>query len=141
MKTLKNITFMLALLATLGLVGGCGEESDAEEETPAADTPPAEETAEAEEAEPAAEEAPAEEAADEGGGDDSVCGRAQACCEAYVNALSANTPGLSVETTCASLQQLQGTPAADTSCQSAIDGWRQGLEAAQMEVPSDCAAQ
>jgi len=142
---LTHWTTLLALLAMLGLTVGCEEEAE-ETETPTTEAAP-EETEEAveeaaEEAEEAAEEV-AEEAGGEeaAGGDDSVCGRAAACCEAYVNALSENTPGLSVEQTCASVQNLQNTPGSDTACQSAIDGWRQGLEAAQMDVPGACQAE
>jgi hypothetical protein len=143
---LKHWTTLLALLAMLGLTVGCEEEAE-DTETPAAETAPeeAEEAVEeaVEEAEEAAEEVAEETGAEEAaeGGDDSVCGRAAACCEAYVNALSENTPGLSVEQTCASVQNLQNTPGSDTACQSAIDGWRQGLEAAQMEVPGPCQAE
>jgi hypothetical protein len=142
MKLMHWTTF-LALLAMLGLTAGCEEEAAEETETPAAEAAP-EEAQEAveeavEEAEQAAEEMAEETAGEEAaGGGDGVCGRAAACCEAYVNALSANQPGLSVETTCASVQNLQNSPGGDSACQNAINGWRTGLQAAQMEVPGPC---
>lgn len=141
-------TTLLALLALLGLAVGCEEEAEETSETPTAEAPP--EGAEAAE-EAAAEvtgegEAAAQAVAGEGtaegteqaAGGDGVCGRAATCCEAYVNALSANQPGLSVEQTCASVRSLQNAPGSDTACQNAISGWRQGLEAAQVDVPGPC---
>ena len=137
---LRHLTTLFALVAMLGLTAGCGEE-EADTETPSAENAPeeanTEDTAEAAE-EPAAEEAQAD-TADEGGGG-TVCERAASCCEAYVGALAANTPGLSVETTCASVRSIAGTPGSDASCQSMIDGWRTGLTTANLDVPGACAA-
>lgn len=142
MKLTHWITLM-ALLAMGGLVVGCEEEAAEETETPAAETAPEEAEEAVEEAMEEAEEASEEMAEETGGeeaagGGDGVCGQAVACCEAYVNAMGANTPGLSVETTCSSVQNLQGSPGGDDACQQAIDGWRTGLEAAQMDVPGPC---
>lgn len=136
---LQHWITVLAILAMAGFAMGCEEEAAEETETPTAETPP-EETAEAvEEAVEEAEEA-AEEMADEGGGAaEGVCGQAQACCEAYVEAMGANTPGLSVESTCAGIQNAGTGPAADTACQNMINGWRQSLEAMpNVETPSAC---
>jgi len=137
---LEHLTVVLAVLATLAFAGGCDKDAEAETtETPAADTPP-EETAEAPEAEetaqPAEQAEPAAEAEGESGGG-SVCERAQSCCEAYVNAVAGDTPSVSVESTCGAVQNAQG-PAADATCQAAIDGWRTSLQAAQRDVPSAC---
>lgn len=141
MTHFKHLTTLLAMLALIAFPLGCGGEEETEaEETPTAESPPEEMAEEVEEEVEEAVEETEEAVADEGGGG-TVCERATSCCEAYVNALSANTPGLSVETTCQSVRQLSGSPGGDTACQSAIDGWRQGLEAAQMEVPGPCAAE
>lgn len=95
------------------------------------------EAAEAEE-ESAAGDSEGSEGSSASGGGDTVCSRAQACCEAYVNELSGITPGLSVQQTCAGVSVAAGTPMADASCQSMIDGWRQALSAIGRAVPSSC---
>src|SRR5690606_30013119 len=69
----------------------------------------------------------------------SVCDRAQRCCEAYVNEMNSMTPGMfSSATTCAGIAAARGTAFADTTCQSTIDGFRNGLTGAQRTVPADC---
>lgn len=137
---LQHWITILALLAMSGFALGCEEEAE-ETETPAAETPP-EETGEAEEAIEEAAEEPAEMAeeaeAAEGAAGGSVCEQAQSCCEAYVQAVGANTPGVTVESACAGVQNAQG-PTADSVCQAAIDGWRQSLDALpNVETPSAC---
>lgn len=66
-----------------------------------------------------------------GGGGGSVCQRAVDCCNAY-----AATPlGASVASSCANY----GTPGMpDMGCQSAIDGFRAGLQATGQAVPPAC---
>lgn len=113
------------LLSCLLSLAACGGEEEATEETPAA-------------------AAPADDSADEpaepsggGGGGGGVCGRARECCSAYIEAMGANTPGLSAETACAGVQNATG-PGADVGCQAAIDGWRQSLTAMSHDVPASC---
>jgi hypothetical protein len=66
-----------------------------------------------------------------GGGGGSVCQRAVDCCNAY-----AATPlGASVASTCANYAT-PGMP--DMGCQSAIDGFRAGLQATGQAVPPAC---
>lgn len=134
MNVIRSTRAILLFAVLSSLIAACGEEEEAEVDTPAASASPGEATAEAEPAE-ADEPAPAE--ADEGGGSGDVCERARACCSAYIDAVSANTPGVSAETACAGVQNATG-PGADTTCQAAIDGWRQSLEALGTDVPSSC---
>jgi hypothetical protein len=133
--TLKHLTTLLAILATMLFVA-CGGEEAAETTETTTETEPA---AEAETDEPAAEPAAAEPAAGGGG----VCDRAQRCCEGYVSEMTAmGTPGISAEQACAGIAGARAAGAAgEASCTTMINGWRQGLEAAQRTVPSDCAAQ
>ena len=44
------------------------------------------------------------------------------------------------ETMCGTIASIQGTPTADTTCQTMIDGYRQSLEGMSAEVPAACAA-
>lgn len=147
MKT--NHLSILAVLATLLFAVACGESETDTASTPSAQTGPEGESTAEQPAEPTAEqpaEQPVEQAAGggeaaaqgdgEGGG---VCQRAVTCCEAYVGALGANTPGLSAETTCAGVRQLGAAPGSDQACTSAIAGWRTSLQAAQQTVPASCA--
>lgn len=144
---INQLTTLFAILATMLFAVACGEQSTetTTEEPTAAAEPAAEEVTEeaAEEpAEEAAEEQAAEPAAAAEGG--SVCERAQRCCEAYVDAMNARAPGsVSADTACAGIAAVRNTPgaAADSTCQTTIDGFRTGLSAAQLDVPADCAAQ
>jgi hypothetical protein len=119
--------YLLAILCAMALVlaFGCKKEEAAEGST---DNPPAEESGGGGGTEAAMEEGG-------GGGGGGVCDKAEACCNAYVAALPG---GVSVEQACGSIASVRGTPAADQSCQTMIDGWRQGLQAANIAVPSDC---
>jgi len=75
------------------------------------------------------------DAADNGGGSD-LCSRASDCCEAYVNAITEQgTPGMDVQSTCAAVRM---AGAADATCQSAIDGYRQSLQAIGHDIPTSC---
>ena len=140
---LNHMTTIIAILASLLLATACEEEAaETTEETPSAETPAAEE--ESTEEQPAAEEPaaeqPAAQAEGEGGGaGDSVCGRAVTCCEAYVNAVSATTPGVTAETACAGVRQAGNAPGGDATCTAAISGWRQSLTALNQTVPASCA--
>lgn len=122
--------YLLAILCATALVlaFGCKKEEGAEGST---DNPPAEESGGGGGTEAAMEEGGG------GGGGGSVCDKAEACCNAYVAALPGGG-GVSVEQACGSISSVRGTPAADQSCQTMIDGWRQGLQAANITVPSDC---
>lgn len=63
-----------------------------------------------------------------GGG---VCARTAECCAAYLQAM--NVPGT------VDCNMYANMPAvAETGCQSAIDAWRAGLQAANIAVPSAC---
>ncbi len=145
---------LVAALAALFAFTACNEEptEPASTETPTADNPPAAEEATAdpapaENAEPVAE--PAAEATAEGdtaegetaeqgeaaGGD--TCGRAAQCCEDYVGAMGGGPAMAAVQAGCANYRTMANTPAA-AGCQAAIDGWRQGLTAAQHDVPASC---
>lgn len=143
---INHLTTLFAILATMLFAVACGEEAATETTEPTAATEPAadEATEEVAEAEPAAAEAEAEpageaEPAAAGGGS---CDRAQRCCEAYVNEMSAmGTAGISVEQTCASIAALRASPTGAASCDQMIAGWRTGLETAQRTVPADCAAE
>lgn len=140
---MKNWTILVAMLAMFGFVfAGCGEETT-ETETPAvegedtADEAVEEATEEVEEAtEEATEEA--EEATAEA---DGVCGRAQTCCQALVDATNAVAAGsANAEQMCGTISSVAGTPGADAACQTMIDGYRQSLEAMSAEVPEACGA-
>lgn len=124
MNTQRSV--LVALVLASLMLAACG----AEEEAPAEDPPAAA-------AEPAAEAEPADEAEPSGGGGASTCERARTCCTAYVDAVAANTPGVSAATACAGVQNANG-PGADVGCQAAIDGWRQGLTAMSIAVPAAC---
>lgn len=112
-------SMLIALTLSFGLVA-CGGEEEAESseqssaETPTADSPPAEEEEEAEE--------------ESGGGGGDACERARDCCAAYVEAVGGSVPGISAETTCASVANLNG-PGATATCEAAIQGWRTATEA------------
>lgn len=142
---LKHFTTLIAMAAMFGftMMAGCGEDSAEETEGTTSDTPPEDEGSDDATEEEGGDNEEEEVAADEGGGgDDSVCGRAQTCCEAYVEAISAMTPGLDVATTCGSIGAVSGTPGADGSCQTMIDGWRTSLDALpNIDTPAACAAQ
>lgn len=134
---LRHMTTFFAILAMLGLAA-CGEEEPEATETPTTEAAPeeAEEaTAAAVEEVAAAEPAAAGDGTEAAGGGD-LCARAAECCEAFI----AGTPGMTAEQACAGVRAAAGTPAADATCQAAIDGWRTGLEASQREVPASCAA-
>lgn len=138
---LNHLTTIIAILSALFFVA-CGEEQS--DTTPSAETQPAQEesTEESPAAEPAAE-APAEEPAQaegEGaGGGGSLCERAVSCCEAYVSAVAATTPGVTADTACAGVRQAGGVPGGDATCTAAIAGWRQSLTALNQTVPASCA--
>lgn len=138
---LHPLITLLSILTALFVVSACHEEEESTAETPAAETAPEAQEGTVEEApaaptEPAAQPAQADQAAPAAGG---VCARAQSCCEAYVQTVAGNTPGLTVDTACAAVRQATG-PGADVTCQAAIDGWRQALTASQQTVPESCAA-
>jgi hypothetical protein len=143
----KKIFWLLALGAQLLFVSaGCEEE--VEEETEEADEAAEEATEEAEEAEEAAEEAGEEAAeaaeANEEAGGGGVCDRAQRCCEAYITEMNshmpAGAPQMTAEQSCAGIAQARTLGAAgDTTCNQQIAAFRQGLTAAQHNVPGDCA--
>ncbi len=142
---LNHLTTIIAILASLLLVTACEEEeAETTEETPSAETSPAaeesteEQPAAEEAAEPAAEQ-PAQAEGEGGGAGDSVCGRAVTCCEAYVNAVAATTPGVTAETACAGVRQAGNAPGGDATCTAAIAGWRQSLTALNQTVPASCA--
>lgn len=66
-----------------------------------------------------------------GAGGGSVCARTAECCAAYLQAM--NVPGT------VDCNMYANMPAvAETGCQSAIDAWRAGLQAANIAVPSAC---
>lgn len=115
-----RLVIVLAFSALFALAACGGEEESSSSETPTA-----------------ANEPSAAQPADQGGGGASVCERARSCCTAYVDAVSANTPGVSAATACAGVQNATG-PGADVGCQAAIDGWRQSLQALGTAVPSAC---
>ncbi len=74
-----------------------------------------------------------DEAAENAGGAASggVCPRAHECCTAYV----AEMGGMSADQVCAGMN----TPGVlDSVCQTSINTWRQGLEAAGRTVPASC---
>ncbi|MEZ4336974.1 MAG: hypothetical protein R3B82_10130 [Sandaracinaceae bacterium] len=125
MNTQRSLIVIL-LAASLSLLA-CGGEEETAEETPTTAAP--------------ADEAPADEApADEGGGGGgggSACERARDCCNAYVDAVAANTPGVTAATACAGVQNATG-PGADATCNAAISGWRTSLQAMSHDVPSSC---
>lgn len=76
---------------------------------------------------PTAPAAPAAPAAGGGG----TCGRAAECCSAYLSAM-----GAAGTVDCTMYQNMPA--AAEGGCQSAIDGWRSGLQALGREVPAAC---
>ncbi|MFN7699146.1 MAG: hypothetical protein ACK5U8_14695, partial [Deltaproteobacteria bacterium] len=86
-------------------------------------------------------------AAPAGGG--GVCGRAAECCTAYVDTIVAAQNNPMAQAMAASLDQVRQTcasytqaaaagAAAEPGCQSAIDGYRTGLSAVQLTVPTAC---
>ncbi len=121
-----RLMIVLVLCAVFSLAA-CGgeEEASSPSDTPAAAN------------EPSADEPAAADQGGGGGGGGSVCERARSCCTAYVDAVAANTPGVSAATACAGVQNATG-PGADVGCQAAIDGWRQSLTAMGTAVPSAC---
>ena len=139
--TLKHLTTLLAILATMLFVACGGEETAESTETTTEAQPEAEAETDEPAEEPAAEPAAAEPAAGGGG----VCDRAQRCCEAYVHEMAAaapaGTPAMTAEQTCAGIAGARAAGAAgEASCTQMIGGWRTGLEALQHAVPADCAA-
>lgn len=74
-------------------------------------------------------------AGETGGGGGGVCDRAADCCTAYVEEMGAAAAGVS--STCGNYRSMAGGPA-EAGCQSAIDGWRSGLEAMGRTVPAAC---
>jgi hypothetical protein len=63
-----------------------------------------------------------------GGG---VCGRAAECCSAYLTEM-----GAAGTVDCSMYNGMAGV--AEVGCQSAIDGWRSGLQAMGRTVPAAC---
>jgi hypothetical protein len=118
--------YLLAILCAmaLALAFGCKKEEATTEGS--TDNPPTEE-----------EGGGGGEMEEGGGGGGGVCDKAERCCNAYVGALPGGG-GVSVEQACGSIASVRGTPAADQSCQTMIDGWRNGLTAAMIDVPADC---
>ena len=138
---LKHVAMILGVISMFLFMGGCGDDESAADETTGetADNPPADEGS----GDEGAAETGGDEAAggEEAAGGGSICSRARECCNAYVGALPTGG-GITAETACAGVAQVENTPMADTACQNLINGWRQSLEALpNVEVPAACAAQ
>lgn len=113
-KLIRIVACAAVLIASIG----CGLFSPEPEATPAQPSATAPAVA------PAAPAAPAPS-----GG---ACSRIAACCRAYVNAMGAAVPA----STCDAYNNVAGMP--DSTCASAIAGYRSGLGAMNKSIPSEC---
>jgi len=69
-----------------------------------------------------------------GGGGGGACDRIADCCAGYVEQMGAAAQA----SICDNYNNVENMP--DTACQSAIDGWRSGLQAMNKTVPDACSA-
>lgn len=64
----------------------------------------------------------------------STCGRALACCRAYVGAM----PDVIEASACAGVFEASDAPDPDRRCRTMTTGWRRALERMQGEAPDGC---
>ena len=117
---LMKLVRILGCWAGLALIIACGFMEMGETASPA----PAPVVAE-----PGVAEAPVAEPSGGGGG---ACSRISGCCRAYIAAMGASVPA----STCDAYDNVVGMQ--DSVCESAIAGYRSGLQAMQKAVPSEC---
>jgi len=144
---MKKLLMVVVVVGALGVVfGACKKPAGGDEAAEGGDEEGGDEEGGDEEG--GDEEGGDEEGGgDEGGGGGGACADYEACCKAYIEALSGvdGVPEATIDASkqsCESIEQLKGTPGADEGCQQGLDALKQGAEAMKampgFEMPDAC---